>query len=368
MGCNSPNVIYRLPVKKFKKDGTLGENIMFSPYKVKNYDRFYGGGIADYGFLDGSLSKRSEDGEHYIAPDFIETIGGITCVRELVNCGNCLSCRLQYSKEWANRIVLESMLYPRERCWFVTLTYDPSEISIENGTLNQWDLMILNKDHCVKFKKDLRAYWQYHYNHTGIREFTAGEYGDKSDRPHYHLCLFNIDIPDLKFFGTNFRGDIFYTSEILTSIWGRGHVIVSELNWATAAYTARYVLKKARDMDDKKFHQNFDIPLPFTTKSNRPGLAHDIFEKSFDQIYEKDTIVLPSFGGKEKVVKPPKYFDMLYQRVNPEHYEQVKEHRKYIAEIAADRIKKSHNYSEEQFFDIQAANLQERVKKLKREL
>ena len=51
-------------------------------------------------------------------------------IREFTDipCGKCLECRLEYSRHWADRCVLESLEYD-ENC-FITLTYDDINIPV----------------------------------------------------------------------------------------------------------------------------------------------------------------------------------------------------------------------------------------------
>lgn len=44
-----------------------------------------------------------------------------------IPCGRCIGCRLEYSRQWANRCLLE--LGYHENSWFVTLTYDDLHVS-----------------------------------------------------------------------------------------------------------------------------------------------------------------------------------------------------------------------------------------------
>ena len=45
-------------------------------------------------------------------PDFVK-----------IPCGQCVGCRLEYSRQWAIRCVLESKLHPPMSCWFLTFPY-----------------------------------------------------------------------------------------------------------------------------------------------------------------------------------------------------------------------------------------------------
>jgi len=147
-----------------------------------------------------------------------------------VACGQCLGCRIDKSKEWAARIVHESQMH-QDNC-FITLTYNQENLPPDGS---------LNKEHFQKFMKRLRRANE----STAIRYFHCGEYGEKLERPHYHACLFGINFDsDRVLHSANDRGDILHTSETLTKLWGKGFATIGELNYETAAYTARYIMKK----------------------------------------------------------------------------------------------------------------------------
>ena len=175
-----------------------------------------------------------------------------------VACGQCLGCRLDRSRMWAMRIVHEASMHELEggNC-FITLTYrDRIECSLEElkegyHVPDDWSL---NKKHFQKFMKRLRKYFE----PQEIRFFHCGEYGarckhglelDRVDcpccnvgRPHYHACLFNCSFADLEAYGSK-NGELRYTSKTLEDIWKYGFVDVGELNFASAAYVARYIMK-----------------------------------------------------------------------------------------------------------------------------
>lgn len=46
----------------------------------------------------------------------------------LVPCGRCVGCRLDYSREWADRCYLESLT--KSPNWFITLTYDDLNLPV----------------------------------------------------------------------------------------------------------------------------------------------------------------------------------------------------------------------------------------------
>ena len=99
----------------------------------------------------------------------------------VVPCGKCLGCRKAHARQWAIRLVHEAQLHPTS-AWFVTLTYDDGSLP-DNGSLDPRDLQLFLKKLRRKHRRKLRYY-------------ACGEYGDASDRPHYHLVLYGPELLD----------------------------------------------------------------------------------------------------------------------------------------------------------------------------
>lgn len=208
----------------------------------------------------------------------------------LLPCGQCTSCRLNKSRDWATRCVLEAKMH-KENC-FITLTYNdeylPSDLS-------------LRKKDFTDFIKRLRK-----NTDCKIRYFAAGEYGELHQRPHYHACLFGWRPDDLKLY-TIRNGISLYQSESLLKAWQyKGFVTVGDVTFESAAYVARYVMKKVYG---PSADEHYDGRQPeYTVMSRRPGIAATFFEKYSTDIYGKDFIVIRD-GIK---CKPPKYFDRIF--------------------------------------------------------
>lgn len=220
-----------------------------------------------------------------------------------VPCGQCLGCRLEYSRQWAIRCVHEASLYNENS--FVTLTYSPEKVPDDFG---------LNKKHFQDFMKRLRKYYQ----GKKIRYFHCGEYGEKNLRPHYHACLFNLDFDDKELF--DIRDDIrIYTSNTLSDIWSHGFVTVGEVTFESAAYVARYVLKKITGVSAVKNYERVieatgevvQVQPEYTTMSRRPGIGKGWLEKYKDETYRNDSIII---RGME--VQPPKFYDNQVEKID----------------------------------------------------
>lgn len=233
-------------------------------------------------------------------------------------CNQCEGCRIRRSQEWAARIVHESQMH-RDNC-FVTLTYDSENVPA-NGSLN--------KRHFQLFMKRLRK----HHEGKTIRYFHCGEYGEELQRPHYHACLFGIDFIDRVEHSANHRGDITYTSQTLENIWGMGFCTIGELNYETAAYTARYVMKKITGKRADKHYARVNpiterielIQPEYATMSLRPALGKSFYDKYKSDFFPRDECPIPGRGVYNSV---PTYYETLLKEEDPDTYEQVKRARK----------------------------------------
>ena len=79
--------------------------------------------------------------------------------------------------------MLESQVHA-DNC-FVTLTYDDEHLPRPHRP-GHW-MPSLSPYHVTNFIKRLRRHYE-----IPIRYFLAGEYGNDSQRPHYHLALFGL--------------------------------------------------------------------------------------------------------------------------------------------------------------------------------
>lgn len=119
---------------------------------------------------------------------------------------------------------------------FLTLTYSDENLPSDGGLRRRdWTL----------FAKRLRKYvpgvapasWRADLH--PLRILACGEYGTRTQRPHYHAIVSNLRLPD-EVPGPGASR----LSETLSSLWGLGHVRVDEVTPASISYVAGYVRKK----------------------------------------------------------------------------------------------------------------------------
>lgn len=238
-------------------------------------------------------------------------------------CGNCIGCRADKSLSWSVRAQHEAQCWPENIV--VTLTYDDKKLP-PLKQLQPRDLQL--------FIKKLRA----HYHGRKIRYFAVGEYGEKTSRPHYHALLYNLKPTDLKKYSEKL-----YTSEILTSLWSYGNVLVDDLTPQACSYVAGYALKKIKQIDRREPRELVDPATgecayyqpPFLRVSNRPGLGALWLEK-----YSRDLLrgYLPHEGKKLKI---PRYYADKIKTLYPAQSEELAAQRQ-SAEL--DRVRSDPTY------------------------
>lgn len=136
--------------------------------------------------------------------------------------------------------MLESQLHASSL--FVTLTYDKDHLPC--------DMSVSIRD-AQLFLKRLREM----VSPVKIRYFIVGEYGDVSQRPHYHVVLF---------------GQV--TPEQVASCWRLGMCHVGELTAASASYVVSYTTKRMTGIADVRLKGRAP---EFARMSLKPGIGFE---------------------------------------------------------------------------------------------
>lgn len=194
-------------------------------------------------------------------------------------CGQCLPCRINTRRMWAHRILLECTQHPVNSFW--TLTYDDAHLPLSKS-----GLPTLMYPHLTLFLKRLR--WDYQQRlGMELRYFAVGEYGTRTQRPHYHLALFNYPSCDRGASFFNRRGNCCPVCDRVQEIWGQGSVYAGQLEDASATYISGYITKKLNSKDpalgDRQPEQSRKSLKPGIGAGFIPELASTILKHSLEE-------------------------------------------------------------------------------------
>jgi len=224
-----------------------------------------------------------------------------------IPCGSCIGCQLKRASDWAIRCMHETDLH--KSSYFLTLTYDEQHLP-PGGSLRPKDLQ--------DFLKRLRF-------HKGpLRFFACGEYGEQLQRPHYHALIWGIDITDAVCYDSTLS-----TSAEINTLWGHGNVMIGQVTHRSAAYVARYSLKKVIGPAAEAHYQGRHPE--FLRMSRRPGIGKGWITKYAPEVYQHDSVIV---NGKER--KPPRYYDDHLEKHRRLQYRLVKERRRRAAAASID--------------------------------
>ena len=195
----------------------------------------------------------------------------------------------------------------RDNC-FLTLTYEDSNL----------DSPSLNYTHFQLFMKRLRS----RFPNDKIGFFCCGEYGQTNPvtgeidggkyRPHFHCILFGFNFPDRVPVRMLDRSDLF-KSAILESLWRFGGCKIGAVTFESAAYVARYAMKKVTGDLAKAVYtvvtedgEIVERTPEMLVMSKRPAIGREWFEKFGKHVYAHDRVV-----ARGKDMQPPRYYDKL---------------------------------------------------------
>lgn len=125
-----------------------------------------------------------------------------------------------------------------------------------------------------------------------------------------------------------------YRSAELEKLWPYGHSTVGSMTFKSAAYVARYILKK-RNGPDAKDHYNWTddtgvrhnrVP-EFAGMSRDPGIGKPWLDRYGADVYPDDFVLV---NGKR--CRPPRFYDKQLELSDCELYEEIKTRRTIKAE------------------------------------
>lgn len=196
---------------------------------------------------------------------------------------------------------------------FITLTYDTNNVPITPK-----GYMALNKRDLQLFFKRLRKAQQsqtkndsvgnkngYRLSGKSIKYFAVGEYGGRTNRPHYHIILFNAKL------------------ELIDPAWNLGAVHYGEVTGASIGYCLKYMMKPGKI----PMHQNDDRIREFALMSK--GLGDNYITQQMVSWHKatNDRMYINLEGGK-KASMPRYYKNKIYDKAE----------RSIIAEIHKEKL------------------------------
>lgn len=254
---------------------------------------------------------------------FVEPRNGHSGVVKLP-CGRCGGCRFEQSRQWALRCVHEAQMHA-DSC-FITLTYS-DEFLPDPPSLDKKVFSLFMKRLRIRFARSIEFVNKFGDKETlripdGIRYFQVGEYGSRRGRPHYHALLFGCNFPDRVFCKKTRSGSRLFTSDILSELWPYGFSSIGDLTFESAAYCARYSVKKITGKAAVKHYGGLEPEFALMSRGKLGGIGKPWFDKYASDVYPTDEVV---FRGKKS--KPPRYYDKLLEKSNVDLYRRIKDFR-----------------------------------------
>lgn len=253
----------------------------------------------------------------------------------LIPCGQCIGCRIRQREDWTTRIELEARDYPKDEVWFITLTYDDDHVPgmiVKTGEIMRkvqytWkpgekrpsSVQILLYEDIQKFLKRLRKAYR-----GKLRYFVAGEYGEQTARPHYHMILYGWKPTDLEnLYKIHHNG--YYNSKWLANLWSMGQIQIAQAVPETYRYVAGYVTKKMYEIDGKKANSYYEMgqTKPFACMSLKPGLGDHYYQEHKEEIWRQGYIQCTN--GKQAQI--PRYYEKQMEAENPQRLWRIKQNR-----------------------------------------
>lgn len=236
----------------------------------------------------------------------------------LVPCGKCYYCRMQKRTAWVFRMVQELKINPN--CAFVTFTYNDDNIkylrkrfdrykfkkwykllgkNFESATLDKQDSTDLIKacQHKIKQMFGKRAL---------VRYYITGEYGDTTDRPHFHGVFW-------------FPGKVDY-DEFFKSVWQYGNIDIQEVTPANINYISKHQMKDCKgNLYQQKFAPIFSTMTRYNGGLGSSFLADENIYNFYSESRENKYVILNNY----KIPLPQFYRKKLYDKMTPQEWEKL---------------------------------------------
>jgi len=144
-----------------------------------------------------------------------------------VPCGKCINCLKRRASDWSFR--LEQEVKVSSSACFLTLTYEnPPKTDLGYHTLKKRDFQTFLK----RLRKLVPVKMENNRNVNKLKYYACGEYGTRTQRPHYHAVLFNL--PHW----------LIANPQQISDTWKNGHIHIVNNNLKTINYVVGYMQKQ----------------------------------------------------------------------------------------------------------------------------
>ena len=215
-------------------------------------------------------------------------------------CGKCYECKQRRAAGWSFRLTKEAEV--STSAFFITLTY-----SGKNMVLTKKGLRTIEKTEVQKFLKRLRK-----TQTNKLKYYAVGEYGTNSQRPHYHIIIFNLELEKIL---TKTEYKMVLNKQIQLNgktpmhikEWKQGHITIGEVNSASVNYTLKYITKTGKiplnEQDDRNPHFSLmskKLGKNYLTPQMVKWHKADINNRMYCNIMDGKKIAMPRYY-KEKI-------------------------------------------------------------------
>lgn len=146
--------------------------------------------------------------------------------------------------------------------------------------------------------------------------------------------MFNLGFPDKKYWKMTKAKEKIYVSPLLDRLWGFGFASIGDVTFGSASYVARYHIKKVGSIVSDDHYTNpttGEVLAPeYVTMSRgagrkdpdprfRGGIGSGWFDKFHTDVFPRDYRVIKGVD-----TKPCKFYDTLYEGMDPSGFREVK--------------------------------------------
>lgn len=216
-------------------------------------------------------------------------------------CGHCLDCRIGKAREWSARLLHELSYW--QKAVFVTLTYEDDFLPAK-GSLRKKDLQ--------NFFKRLRK-----YSNTKIKYYACGEYGSKTNRPHYHAIIFGL--------GQSKEDKAFIKDCWRYCQWSNfsDKKAFGTVTYDSCRYVSDYIFKKYNGEKALEEYTSKDLEIPFKICSQGLGLRY--LEDNRDNLIFNHGFTLRGV----RMALPRYYVDKLGIKLEPQDEKRLEQWTNY---------------------------------------